>query len=489
MEEDPPGGTPSMEEDPPGGAPSALKEELRCPICFDPFREAVTLRCGHNFCRGCVRRSWEQQRPRSCPVCKEASGRDEPRVNHTLSNLVEMLLRDPAGAEGAAGAAALCPLHGEEVKFFCLQDKELTCCSCHGARGEHGGHRGRPVPEAAADCRAKLVNMEAALKDKAKDFGIVRRSYKHISKHNRSASERVECQVKRELRKLHEFLWDEEKVLLAQLQEELQRKQELIQGKLERLERDNQALLDETRMLQQELLMDDLTFLRSHKSRKRRIACTAEEPEDIPWGLLLDVPRYLGSLQFNVCKKMLGSISAVPFTFDPGTAASWLRVSEDLCRVWHRGFQLSVENPERFVSAPCVLGSRGFSGGRHAWEVDVAGASHWRVGVARPRRDSRWSFHHDSRGGFWFVYRLPGKAECRASHSARSEAPAVTDTAASGLRRIRVELDCDEGELSFYNAERGAHIYTFHGRFGGTVFPYFYLGEPRNQPLRICPSG
>ncbi|XP_027766919.1 tripartite motif-containing protein 35-like, partial [Empidonax traillii] len=292
--------TTEEEEDPPGGAPSALKEELQCPICLEPFREAVTLRCGHNFCRGCVRRSWEQQdhhhhhhqeqqqqqqqrRPRSCPLCKEAAGRHEPRVNHTLSNLVEMLLRDAGGSGGPGGlggaaAATLCPLHGEEVKFFCLQDKELTCCSCHGARGQHEGHRGRPLREAAADCRSEL--------------------------------ERLERQVKQEFRKLHEFLWDEEKALLAQLQEEAQGKQELIQGKLERLEWESHALLAEAGMLQQELLLDDHTFLKSHRSRKRRMACTVEEPEAVPWGLLLNVPRYLGSLQFNVCKKLLGSVTA-----------------------------------------------------------------------------------------------------------------------------------------------------------------------------------
>ncbi|XP_051631055.1 E3 ubiquitin-protein ligase TRIM35 isoform X2 [Manacus candei] len=487
----------------PAGASSAsgatLKEELLCPICYEPFREAVTLGCGHNFCRGCVRRSWEQ-RLRSCPVCKESSARDELRLNHTLNNLVEMILKEGERGEeeeeeeeekGRKGKrAALCPLHGEEAKFFCLEDKELACGSCRSSAG-HEGHKVRPVREAAADFRAKLVNMESSLREKAKDFGVVRRSYKSIAKHNKTEAERLERQVKREFRKLHEFLWNEEKALLAQLQEEIQQKQELIQEKVEQLERENQALLGEARQLQADLKQDDHTFLMSHKNRKRRIAWTAEEPEAVPAGLLLDVPKYLGSLQFNVWKKMLGSVTAVPFSFDPGSAAGWLSVSDDLSSVSNRGFQLSVENPERFTSAPCILGSRGFSSGFHAWEVDLGGVDNWRVGVARPREGTRWSFHHDSRSGFWFLYRLPGKDECRASNAARSEAGAP----GAAVRRLRVELDCDEGELSFYAADPRRHIYTFHEKFGGAVFPYFYVGgdggaargESQAEALRICP--
>ncbi len=51
-------------------------------------------------------------------------------------------------------------------------------------------------------------------------------------------------------------------------------------------------------------------------------------------------------------------------------------------------------------------------------------------------------------------------------------------------------LECEEGELSFYDAERHCHLYTFHARFG-EVRPYFYLGGSRGdgppEPLRICP--
>ncbi|NXC92340.1 TRI35 protein, partial [Cercotrichas coryphoeus] len=471
----------------PSGSSPKLKEELLCPICYEPFREAVTLPCGHNFCKGCVRRSWENRR-RACPLCKESSSLEDLRVNHTLNNLVELILREEGQRRGRG--AALCPLHREESKFFCLEDKELACFACQNSK-QHEGHKMRPVREAAADFRAKLANMESSLREKAKDFGTVRRSYESISRHNEVESARLERQVKWEFEKLHKFLRDEEQAVLEQLWEEARRKRDLIQGKMEQLAEESQALLNEAGQLQADLKEDDYTFLMLHPNPFSavdpcpRIACTAEEPEAVPSGMLLDVAKYLGSLQYNVWKKMLDTITAVPFSLDPNSAAGWLSVSEDLSSVSNHGYKLSVENPERFTSAPCILGSRGFSEGFHTWEVDLGGLTNWRVGVSRPHRRSDWTFHHDSRSGFWYIYHLSGKDECRASNTVRSEA------APGNLRRVRVELDCTEGELSFYDADHRSHIYTFHEKFGGVVFPYFYVGGPQGgakaKTLRICP--
>ncbi|XP_073191654.1 E3 ubiquitin-protein ligase TRIM35 isoform X2 [Lepidochelys kempii] len=434
-------------------SPPSFKEELLCPICYDPFREAVTLGCGHNFCRACVSRSWEHQPRHACPVCKELSALGDLRVNHTLNNLVEMLLREES-RRGAPGGPALCALHGQEAKLFCQEDKELVCALCQGAK-QHAGHRVRPVAEMAKDYRVEVA--------------------------------RLEDQIRKEFEKLHEFLRGEEKALLSELHEEARHKRGLIEGKIKKLSEDSDALLHEVNQLQADLTEDDVSFLRKHKNRKRRIACTAEEPEAIPPGMLVDVPKFLGSLQYDVWKKMLDIITVVPFSFDPNSAAGWLSVSSNLTSITNGSYQLLVDNPERFSSAPCILGSRGFSKGSHVWEVDLGGLTNWRVGVAKERGGCRWNFHHDARSGFWYIYRLQGAdcEMCRASNSARSE------TAVRDLKRIRVELDCDEGELSFYDADQKSHIYTFHEPFSGEVFPYFYVGNPKpDMPpgsLRICP--
>ncbi|NXG61009.1 TRI35 protein, partial [Hemiprocne comata] len=469
----------------PSSSTTTFKEELLCPICYEPFREAVTLCCGHNFCKGCVSRSWEHGH-HVCPVCKEASSFDDLRINHTLNNLVEMILKEERKRRNRA--AALCPLHHEEAKLFCLEDKVLTCFICQSSK-QHEGHKMRRVEETAADFRAKLKNMETTLEEKAKDFGAMQRCYESIFKHNQVEATRLEEQIGKEFEKLHDFLRGEEKALLAKVQEEAQQKCGLIEDKMKQLAEDSQALLDEAHQLQEDLNEDDYTFLMVKPFRMHypMIACTAEDPEPVPPGMVLDVAKYLGSLRYKVWKKMLDIITVVPFSFDPKSAAGYLLVSEDLTSVTNRGYRLLVENPERFTSAPCILGSRGFSTGFHTWEVDLNGLVNWRVGVAKPCSGTPWTFHHDARSGFWYIYRLPGKdgEMCRASNTARSEA------GSGDLKRVRVELDCDEGELSFYDPDRKTHMYTFHEKFGGTVFPYFYVGgTPVGTlpvALRICP--
>ncbi|PNJ77129.1 TRIM35 isoform 2, partial [Pongo abelii] len=98
----------------------------------------------------------------------------------------------------------------------------------------------------------------------------------------------------------------------------------------------------EIERLQMEMKEDDVSFLMKHKSRKRRLFCTME-PEPVQPGMLIDVCKYLGSLQYRVWKKMLASVECVPFSFDPNTAAGWLSVSDDLTSVTNHGYRVQEQ--------------------------------------------------------------------------------------------------------------------------------------------------
>ncbi|XP_077886983.1 E3 ubiquitin-protein ligase TRIM35 isoform X3 [Ictidomys tridecemlineatus] len=324
------------------GPSRSFKEELLCAVCYDPFRDAVTLHCGHNFCRGCVSRCWEVQVAPTCPVCKDRASPADLRTNHTLNNLVEKLLREEAEGARWAGPRSprLCRLHRGQLSLFCLEDKELLCCSCQ-ADPRHRGHRMQPVKDTAHDFRAKCRNMECTLREKAKAFWAMRRSYEAIAKHNQVEAAWLEGRIRQEFDKLREFLRVEEQAVLDAVAQETRQKQLLADEKMKQLTEETEVLAQEIERLQMELKEDDVSFLMKHKSRKRRLFCTVE-PEPIQPGMLINPCRYLDSLQYRVWKKMISSIKSVPFSFDPNTAAGWLSVSDDLTSVTNHGYRVQI---------------------------------------------------------------------------------------------------------------------------------------------------
>ncbi|XP_051729675.1 E3 ubiquitin-protein ligase TRIM21-like isoform X3 [Ctenopharyngodon idella] len=48
-----------------------LTEELQCSICLDVFTDPVSTPCGHNFCKTCLKKCWDNSQTCNCPYCKE----------------------------------------------------------------------------------------------------------------------------------------------------------------------------------------------------------------------------------------------------------------------------------------------------------------------------------------------------------------------------------------------------------------------------------
>ncbi len=69
---------------------SSLTEGLQCSKCLHMFTDPVTTPCGHNFCKTCLNKCWDNSQTCNCPYCKETfKQRPDLKINTTLRELVE----------------------------------------------------------------------------------------------------------------------------------------------------------------------------------------------------------------------------------------------------------------------------------------------------------------------------------------------------------------------------------------------------------------
>ncbi|NXP95210.1 TRI39 ligase, partial [Passerina amoena] len=167
-------------------------------------------------------------------------------------------------------------------------------------------------------------------------------------------------------------------------------------------------------------------------------------------------------------------------TLDPETAHRFLILSQDSKTVRFRSKEQNLpDTPKRFTGSFSVLGSQGFTSGRHYWEVEVGQNGDWAVGVALESvlrkeclfpgsSEKVWVVHLDS----WGVY---------SALSVSSKLMLLKEK----LQRIRVCLDYEMGRVTFYNAKDMTQILQLEATFTEKVFPYFW-NKSAGTHIRVC---
>ncbi|MGH0157346.1 UNVERIFIED_CONTAM: hypothetical protein FKN15_053356, partial [Acipenser sinensis] len=169
-----------------------------------------------------------------------------------------------------------------------------------------------------------------------------------------------------------------------------------------------------------------------------RAECTLQDPQCVS-GALIDVAEHLGSLKYKVWEKMLGIVQYTPVTLDPNTSHRALILSEDLTSMTHsKERQQLPDNPEQFDTWPCVLGSEGFTSGKHCWDVEVGSNTYWYLGVTKESSQRKGSFTWNPEAGYWIIGLVDGD-QYRAGTSPE------TRLTVKKTQKIRVQLDCDGG--------------------------------------------
>uniref|UniRef100_W5M0R6 B30.2/SPRY domain-containing protein n=1 Tax=Lepisosteus oculatus TaxID=7918 RepID=W5M0R6_LEPOC len=178
-------------------------------------------------------------------------------------------------------------------------------------------------------------------------------------------------------------------------------------------------------------------------------------------------------------------IYAADVTVDAKTAHPGLVLSADGKRISHGDKPKPLlQNSERFDRAVAALGREGFASGKHYWEVDVGAKTDWDLGVAGESAKRKGEVRVAPGDGYWHVAYFDDVA-CVAVTE-----PLTFLSLRDKPRRVGVYLDYEEGELSFYNAEDRAHIFTFKDDFAEKLYPLFSpglnLGGQNAAPMIIC---
>ncbi|XP_015678720.1 zinc finger protein RFP [Protobothrops mucrosquamatus] len=460
-----------------------LLEEATCSICLDYFQDPVLIpECGHNFCRGCLTRSWGTSESKaSCPQCRQTFGPRNVLPNRQLARLVEEAGRCGGCCDEEGGS--LCPKHREPLKLFCKDHKTLICVVCDRSK-EHRGHSVIPAEEAFQEYQIKVGYWLKAQKEEKEKIATYKTDTEQTVQEMLDLIKKEKKNIVAEFRELQLWLEGQEKLLLARMEEtekEIMAKKEKSLAELCSFDDLIQEIEEKHQQPASKLFQDIGSIFKKYQAKKRY-----ENPMDLflepKWTVwdYSDITVFLKSTM----KKLRDTLETglqlrkVKVILDPDTGhPDLLDFSEDQKSVTRIDETTHpVPNRKRLEYNPYVLGCQRFSTGRHFWEVIVGDTAGWGIGVARKpvnitsvdKQIFPWHF-----GKWGRKYRIFSPSE--RSELVMTEKPT----------RIRISLNCEGGQVSFFDARTAALLYTFSDAslVGETLLPSFFLQKNASLTL------
>uniref|UniRef100_A0AAY4EHN5 E3 ubiquitin-protein ligase TRIM50 n=1 Tax=Denticeps clupeoides TaxID=299321 RepID=A0AAY4EHN5_9TELE len=446
----------------------SLEEQLRCPVCLEVFSEPLMLQCGHSYCRACVRSmTMDPLGQLQCPVCRCSVDGDCPPPNVTLARIVDAL-RELSQPDGAPSES--CPKHHNPLSLYCEEDQAVICGLC-GSIGAHRAHKVTPISSVYSRMKEDISCLMT-------DFQSERRKLEEkICKmaYNKSRitneSDVLKWVVRKEFGELRRCVELEEAgfmqrvesraaALIASIQSQADHMAQLL-ARFQEAEGTLEALSNESHLAFITVSVAGFKECQQRQQREERVFSSIN----------FNPGFNHNDIKISVWKRLHRRVLPAPehLKLDPLTAHPMLKLSEDHTSV-ECGALLNrlPNNPERFSYSYCILTSRGFSSGKHYWEVQVGAKPKWRLGLIKGTTSRKAKLPKSPEGGVWLIGAKEGRLY-EAFNTPRVTLPLTTQPA-----RLGVFLDYEKGELTFYNADSPdelGFIYSFQAELQGKVYP------------------
>lgn len=463
--------------------PVPFQQELSCPVCQAIFRNPMLLRCTHSFCRECL--DGNSKVSKKCPVCREVYTEQEAIFNRDLNSTCERFLREahlrPNPSRGGPGGGPdCCNIHLRPLELFCVKEGELLCVDCVTLHSSDNHHKLLPLKDGASQCKAELNFKVKIFEMKVQSYKKITEAFSNAAKYVKCQAEQAEKQIKAEFERLHEALVREEALRLKALNDEEEQKMAALNKLFEDTNDDISTLNKVIQTMQREMGNEDLPFLKKFQDLKRKAEWTRKEP-CLDDDSLLNLGGHVGALGYNIWKSMQAYVQYYPVVLNPNTATPWLSLNDDLTSMQESPERLTIpENPERFDPCVFVLGAEGYTAGKHKWDVVVGTNPKWVLGVCKESVARKKKFTVSTQRGVWAIALSKGVYSVLTPE--RSELPVQTPP-----ERIRIKLNMDRGEVSFFDGVTAKHLVTLSQRFDEKIFPIFGPGL-HSTPMILAPG-
>ncbi|CAL8329586.1 unnamed protein product [Boreogadus saida] len=494
---------------------SCLEENFSCSICLDVFKCPVSTACGHNFCRTCITKFWDEQVQYKCPLCNELfRTRPDLRINTFLSDLATQFRTSeqvkkqhcvkPGEVPGdfctgtqlkavksclvclisycqthlephhrVAGLkkhrlvepmdrleARMCKKHNQLLELFCQTEQVSVCQFC--TEDDHKSHPVVPLKEEYKVKTAQLGKIEAEVPQMIQERKLkiqeIKEEDRQIADVGQVLTALISCVEK----------WRDD---FNQMNKEKRKSSEIqTEDLVKELEQEIEDLTNRSSERKQlSHTKDHLHFLQAFRSLK-------DPPPTRDWTTVeVRPPSYAGTLR--------RSLNQLEETLD--MEMKKLRDDAELKRVQQYAVDLTLDpdtaHPNLILSRD---GRQSFSSGRFYFEVQVKDKTTWCLGVARASF-SRTCIILTPENGVWTLYYDKDGLVFRDHPNIRL--PLIAE-----LQKVGVFVDYDEGLVSFYDVEAMVHLYsatgcTFSGPLYPLLCPYSHNGHTNSTPLIISP--